>query len=61
MRSEYDALTSKIYKLGDRYQVPPSVEMLCFLQYLFINEFRSLSAISMFLSDYKVTKCGLTG
>jgi len=50
--SEYDdALTSKIYKLEDIYQVPPSVEMLCFLQYLFINEFRNLSAISMFLSD----------
>jgi hypothetical protein len=49
--SEYDdALTSKIYKLENRYQVPPSVEMLCF-PYLFINEFRNLSAISMFLSD----------
>jgi hypothetical protein len=41
--SEYDdALTSKIYMLEDRYQVPPSVEMLCF-PYLFMNEFRNLS------------------
>jgi hypothetical protein len=38
MRSEYDALTSKIYKLEDRYQMPPSVEMLCFPYLLFINE-----------------------
>ena len=31
--------------------MPPSVEMLCFPYLLFINEFRNLSAISMFLSD----------
>jgi hypothetical protein len=35
--SEYDdALTSKIYMLEDRYQVPPSVEMYVMFSSVFV-------------------------